>query len=99
ADLPLNGLPGDCLERVFSKFQLHIIEVKLLLILLDQSVLRFGKNLDECAFVELVEHATHRQTSDKLRNQSKTNEVFRLHLRQRFCVTMTARLYFGMEAK
>jgi hypothetical protein len=38
-DLTLNCLPGDGLERILCKLQLDVIEVKFLLVLLDQSVL------------------------------------------------------------
>src|SRR3954447_22690427 len=34
ADLSLNSLPGDRLERILSKLQLDVVEIKLLLILL-----------------------------------------------------------------
>ena len=90
SDFPLNSLSGDGFERILGKLQLNIIEIKLLLVLLDQSVLGFCKNLDECSLVEFVEHAAHRQTSNKFRDQSKADQIFRLHLCEGFCVTVHA---------
>ena len=46
ADLTLNSLPGDSLERVFRELQLNIIKFKLLLVLLDQSVFGLGQYLN-----------------------------------------------------
>src|SRR4026209_754257 len=39
ADLSLNSLPGDGHERILSKLQLDVVEIKFLLILLNQSIL------------------------------------------------------------
>src|SRR2546423_13133437 len=37
-----HGLLSDRLQRIFRKFQLHVVEVKLLLILLDERILWFS---------------------------------------------------------
>src|SRR6185369_17352985 len=74
ADFSLDRLSRDSLERVFCELELDVIEVEFLLVLLDQSVLWFGKNFYECALVELVQHAAHGQASDKLRDQSESNQ-------------------------
>src|SRR5207248_9514804 len=42
-------------------------------------VLGTGQDLDERAFVEVAEHADHRQATDKFRNQPKLNQILRLH--------------------
>src|SRR3569832_323614 len=39
------------------------------------------------------------QASDKLRNQSETEQIFRLHSGECFGETMRASLHFGMEAE
>src|SRR5918999_207993 len=83
ADFPLDCLSGDGLECVLGELQLDVVEVELLLVLLDQRVLGFGKYFDECSLVEFVQNAAYGQTSDKLRDQSEANEIFRLHLRER----------------
>ena len=99
ADLALDRLARHRLQRVVRELQLDVVEVELLLILLHQSVLRLGENLDQRAFVEFVQHAANRQPADKLRNQSETNQIFRLHLRQRFGMAVRAGLNLGMKAE
>src|SRR6185295_3527592 len=84
---------------VFSELQLYVVEVELLLILLHERILRFREYLDESAFVEFMQHTAHGQASDKFRNQTETNQIFRLYGRERFRVTMHAGLYLRLEAK
>src|SRR5437763_15041822 len=59
----------DGLQSVLRKSQLDVVVLELLLILLDERVLRLGQNTHERRLVQLVQHARHRQASDELRNQ------------------------------
>src|SRR5258705_3468032 len=99
ADLAFDSLLGNCLQRVFGEFQLHIVKVKLLLILLDQRILRLSENLDQSAFVEFMKYAANGQATDKLRNQTKPNQIFRLDCRKRLGMTMTSAFDFGLKAQ
>src|SRR4029078_11662535 len=86
SDFSLNRLSGDSFERVFREFQLHIIEFKLLLILLYQTILRFRQDFDQCAFIQLMKDAGNWQAANKFRDQAKPNQIFGLHLRE--CLSM-----------
>ena len=71
-------LAGDGSQRIVGELQLHILELEEPLILLDDGVLRLGKNLDQRGFVQIVEHADHRQASDELGDQAELDQVLRL---------------------
>ena len=67
------------------------------MILLDQSVLWLGENLDERGFVEFMQDADHRQATDEFRNQPKANQILRLHVGQRLRLTLGTCFDLGME--
>src|ERR1044072_4344676 len=60
ADFALNCLSGDSLECVFGELEFDIIKIKLLLVLLYQSILWFGQNLNEGAFIQFMQYACNR---------------------------------------
>src|SRR5215470_11532659 len=70
AYLALHGLPRDGLERALREFELYILEFEHPLVLLDNGVARPRENLDQGAFVEIVEDADNRQTADEFGDQA-----------------------------
>src|SRR5271170_3775676 len=83
-----HGLPGNGSQRLVGKLQAHILELEQPLVLLDDRILRPSKNLNQRKFVEIFQHAHNRQASDKFRNQSKLDQVFRLNLAEQFEVAL-----------
>src|ERR1051325_10327993 len=49
ADFTLNCLSGDSLECVFGELEFDVVKIKLLLVLLYQSILWFSQNLNQGA--------------------------------------------------
>src|SRR5216683_4423338 len=97
ADFSFDCLLGNGFQGIFSELELNVVKIKFLLILLDQGVLWFSENLDQRAFIQLVQYAADWQASHKLRNQTKTNQVLGLNSRERFSMAMAAGFYFRLE--
>ena len=80
AGLALQGLLGDQLHSLRRKFKLYAVQVKQLLILLYQSILRLCQDADQGLLIQHIQRLNHRHTADELRNQPEFNQVLRHHL-------------------
>src|ERR1043165_1783821 len=99
ADLALDRLVRDGLQGVFGEAELDVVVLELLLVLLDERVLRLGQNPHERAFVQLVQHARHGEATDKLRDEAVLHEVFRLHGGQSLRVAAARSFDLRVEAE
>src|SRR5690606_21175314 len=76
--------PSYRLERIRTELQIDPFELEQLGVLLGQRILRLGKNLDECGFIQLVQRRDDRQAADELGNQTELDQIVRLHYPQGF---------------
>src|SRR5438046_933738 len=79
---PLERLPRDGRHRVVRELQADLLEVEVLLVLLDDRVLRLSENPDEGRLVEVVERRDDGQPADELgdepvlqRSEEHTSEL------------------------
>ncbi len=89
----------DRLKCGICELQVNIVELKFLLILLDQSVLRFGQYRQKCAFVEFAEGPDHGQSTHELRDQTIVDQVLRLQVIDRLDVALLIGLDIRLKAK
>ena len=75
ARIELDRLCSHRSQCVILKFKRHAVKRKLILVLFDKRVFRFGKNLDECVFVKSVESDDNRHTSDKFGDKTKSTNA------------------------
>ena len=80
-------------QCVILKFKRHAVKRKLILVLFDKRVFRFGKNLDECVFVKSVESDDNRHTSDKFGDKTEFDKVGRLQRFDKFVVAIINRSF------
>src|SRR3954469_12542019 len=73
-------LISDALECLAGEVELDVFEIEYLAVLLDERVLRFGEDLDQCVAIETAHRADHRQTADELGDQTELQQVLRQHL-------------------
>src|SRR3954454_352963 len=73
-------LISDALECLAGEVELDVFEIEYLAVLLDERVLRFGEDLDQCVTIETAHRADHRQTADELGDQTELQQVLRQHL-------------------
>ena len=78
-DLRLSASRAIALKRARGELQMDILHIEQLLILAHQRVLRLGEDPHQGVLIEFTERRDDRQTSDKLRNQTELQQVFRLH--------------------
>ena len=74
------------------KVQADVFILEQTLVLLENRVLRLGKNFDQRALVELIENAHDRKTADELGDQAILDEILRFSLAQQFGIAMRASL-------
>src|SRR5437016_167859 len=79
---PLERLPRDGRDRVVRELQADLLEVEVLLVLLDDRVLRLSENPDEGRLVEVVERRDDRQPADELGDEPVLQQVLGLDHRQ-----------------
>src|SRR5437762_2635730 len=79
---PLERLPRDGRHRVIGELQADLLEVEVLLVLLDDRVLRFSENPDEGRLVEVVERRDDRQPADELGDEPVLQQILGLDHRQ-----------------
>ena len=82
ADFAMQGFLGDGLRCVVCEKQVNALIFKEFLILLEDSVARLGENLNQRSFVEFIENAHDRESSNKLGDQPELDQVLRLGLAQ-----------------
>ncbi|QTK78860.1 hypothetical protein AT6N2_C1059 [Agrobacterium tumefaciens] len=80
-------LAGDFAQRVLVEGQFHIFHLEQALILLDQSVLRLGQDLDQRIFIQVFQRRQNGQTANEFRNEAELHQIFRLQLAQHFAHT------------
>ncbi len=80
ANLAVQRLLGNGFQRLGLKLQLNAIKFQKLLILLDQSILRFGENPHHILFGEALETGNHGKPSNQLRNDAEFQDIVGLHL-------------------
>src|SRR5271166_595636 len=66
ANFTRHGLACDRSVRVLAEFQPHVLKLEQALVLFHNRVLRTRQNFHQRIFVQLLEHAHHRQAADKL---------------------------------
>src|SRR5262249_1395307 len=79
-DLSLASQACNRAKRVVAEAKLDAVPLELFLVLLHESVLGSGQNLDHSFLIQFMESSDHRQTADKFRNEAELDEIFRLHL-------------------
>src|SRR2546426_252105 len=79
---PLERLPRDGRHRVIGELQADLLEVEVLLVLLDDRVLRLSENPDEGRLVEVVERRDDRQPADELGDEPVLQQILGLDHRQ-----------------
>src|SRR5579863_1190463 len=83
-------MEGDRAKGLVSELKANVLELKQALVLLDDRVLWTGEDFNERELIEILEHANHRQASDKFGDETKLDEIFRLNILQKLL-----RLLFG----
>src|SRR5580693_769618 len=83
-----HSLPGNGSQSLVGELQAHVLELEQPLVLLDDGILRPGENLNQRKFVQIFEHSHNGQPSDKFRNQSELDQIFRLNLAEQFEVAL-----------
>src|SRR5256885_1096397 len=95
----LEGLPGDRRHGVLGELEAHLLEVEVLLVLLDDRVLRLPKDPDQRRLVEVVERRDAREPPDELGDEAVLQQVLRLDHRQEIAhAALLATLDVGAEA-
>src|SRR5438552_12154099 len=79
---PLERLPRDGRHRVVRELQADLLEVEVLLVLLDDRVLRLSENPDEGRLVEVVERRDDGQPADELGDEPVLQQILGLDHRQ-----------------
>lgn len=80
AGITLDSLAGDSVDgRVFDD-ELYAVHGQQLLVLLDEGILRFGQDFDECLFLQRVKGDDDGETADEFGDEAEFQEVFRLDL-------------------
>src|SRR5690606_11784394 len=97
-DLSLVGFVSDGKKRTVSELNSDAVELEFFLILLDERILRLGKDLDECLSIKLIERTDNRQASDKFRDQAVLDQIDRLEFLDRIDVPLLIALDLGLEA-
>src|SRR5215210_6762410 len=98
ADVPLERLAGDGLERLVGELELDPFELQDGLVLPDQAVLRLVKDAHQRLLVELLERGDDRQPPDELRNQAVLDQIFGQDLLQELGGPLVA-LAFDVRAE
>src|SRR4029077_17145738 len=70
---------SDRIERALLEHELDVVEREELLVLLDQRVLRLGKDANDVLLVKVMQGHDDRQPADELRDEPVLQEVLRLH--------------------
>jgi hypothetical protein len=70
------ALRATAARRVVGEGQAHAFHVEQAGVLLDQSVLGLGQDLDQGLLVEILQRGDHRQAADELRDQAEAEHVF-----------------------
>src|SRR5580693_1490170 len=83
-----HSLPGNGSQSLVSELQAHILELEQPLVLLDDRILRPGEDFDQGKFVQIFQHSYNGQPSDKFRNQTELDQIFRLNLAEQFEVAL-----------
>ena len=78
----LKRFPGNCLKCFILELKLHAIQLKKLVILLCEGILRLLQNTDQRFFIQRIQGYHDRNSSDKLRDQTEFNKVLRHNLLQ-----------------
>ena len=90
---------GDRLQRLVVQFEANILHLEQPLVLLDQSVLRLGQDVDQHRLVEIVERRDDRKAADELRDQAELQEILRLEILQDLAgLALVGPAHFGAEA-
>jgi len=69
-------------HRVVGELEPHFLEIEVLLVLLDDRVLRLAQDAHQRLVVEVVERRDHRESADELGDEAVLQEVLRLDHRQ-----------------
>src|SRR5216684_3866701 len=97
ADFARHGLAGNRPVRVVAELQPHVLEFEQTLVLFHNCVLGARQNLHQRVFVQLLEHSHNWEAPDKLGDQSKLDQVFRLRFRDEFKVSQRGYARFGLR--
>src|SRR5580692_896146 len=87
--LASHGLARNRPESVLAELQANVLKLKQPLILLDDSVLRPSQDFNQRKLVQVLQYANHWQTTDKLRNQPKLDQVLGLDVAEHLKVALT----------
>ena len=66
---------GDGMDRLGGKLQLHVIQLKQLLILLGNGVFRLCQDLHQGVLVQKIQGYHHRHTAHKFRDQAEFGQI------------------------
>src|SRR5215813_3109071 len=96
AGAPLERLARDRRHRVVGELEADLLEVEVLLVLLDDRVLRFLEDADQRRIVEVVQGGDDRQPADELGDQAVAQQVLGLDHGEQvahaaFCMTLDLR--------
>lgn len=72
--IPFDSLFGDGMDGLLIKFQVHMVHGQQFLVLLDQCILWFRQDFDQCIFIEWMKGNDNRQAADEFRNQAVFQE-------------------------
>src|SRR5262249_51204862 len=91
---------GNSGKGPFRKAEVYVFQVKQLLVLTNESVLRFSQNTYERLLLKFFKSCKHGKTPNKLRDHSEFQKIFRLHFRkQGAAATVIHFFHVGSESK
>ena len=94
----LDSLMGNGLQRILAELERRVFELEELLVLLDQSILRFDENADKVFLGQRLQRRDDGNASDKLGNHSELVQVLGQHLlKQSSLVRLLAFRQLGIE--
>ena len=79
ADLTLDGLLRDGIQRAGLEAQRHIVIFQQLVILLAERVFRLGQDLDQILLAEAVQTGDDRKPAHQFRNDAEFQQIVRLN--------------------
>src|SRR5204863_8046102 len=95
----LEGFLRDRRDRILGELEAHLLEIEVLLVLLDDRVLRLPEDPDQRRLVEVVERRDDREPPDELGNEAVLQQVLRLDHRQEIAhAALLAALDVGADA-
>src|SRR6201999_3997273 len=101
ADFALKRQLGNGGDGIIREAKADVFEFEEALVLLEQGILGFSENANQCWVVEIVHDARDRKAADKFGNEAVADEIAGLNLLEEFGVALlcSRRRRIGVEAE